>query len=127
MRGRPPAHDDRFVLNGIHSYLSYLRDRFILARDLLTESGGIFVQIGGENVHRVRAVMDEVFGEDNFVSQISFATTTGFSGLYLSSIFNHILWYAKSVDQLKYRHLYYQKNSEDRKLTNYKSLSLLSG
>lgn len=78
--------------DGIHSYLSYLRDRLIVARDLLTESGSVFVQIGDENAHRVRAIMDEIFGENNFVSQISFATTTGFSGLYLSSIFNHVIF-----------------------------------
>ena len=63
--------------DGIHSYLSYIRDRLTVARDLLTESGSIFVQIGDENVHRVRAVMDEVFGEGNFVSQIGFAKTSG--------------------------------------------------
>jgi adenine-specific DNA-methyltransferase len=61
--------------DGIHSYLTYLRDRLTVARDLLTDSGSIFVQIGDENVHRVRALMDEVFGEENFISQISFRTT----------------------------------------------------
>ena len=61
--------------DGIHSYLSYLRDRFLLARDLLTDSGSIFVQIGDENVHRVRAVMDEVFGEDNYIGTILYRTT----------------------------------------------------
>jgi adenine-specific DNA-methyltransferase len=64
--------------DGIHSYLTYLRDRLTVARDLLTDSGSIFVQIGDENVHRVRAVMDEVFGEDNFISGINFLTTGGF-------------------------------------------------
>lgn len=97
--------------DGIHSYLSYLRDRFIVARDLLTESGSIFVQIGDENVHRVRIVLDEIFGENNFVSQISFATTTGFSGLYLSSVFNHILWYSKKISNLKYRQLFIEKSA----------------
>ena len=66
--------------DGIHSYLTYLRDRLTVARDLLAESGSIFVQIGDENVHRVRALMDEVFGEDNFVGEIIFNKTTGFSG-----------------------------------------------
>ena len=61
--------------DGIHSYLTYLRDRLTVARDLLTDSGSIFVQIGDENVHRVRAVMDEVFGEDNYVDTIYFTTT----------------------------------------------------
>ncbi len=62
--------------DGIHSYLTYLRDRLTVARELLTESGSIFVQIGDENVHRVRAVMDEVFGEENFVAQIRFRKTS---------------------------------------------------
>ena len=62
---------------GIHSYLSYLRDRLLVARDLLTESGSCFVQIGDENVHLVRSLMDEVFGSENFVSQITFKTTSG--------------------------------------------------
>ena len=90
---------------GIHSYLTYLRDRLIAARDLLADSGSIFVQIGDENVHRVRALMDEVFGEDNFVSQISFSKTTGFSGRHLSNVSDHILWFAKNLDNLKYRSL----------------------
>ena len=109
--------------DGIHSYLSYLRDRFIIARDLLTDSGSIFVQIGDENVHRVRAVLDEAFGEDNFVSQISFATTTGFSGSYLSSIFNHILWYSKNISQLKYRQLFLYKNAGSQGASIYKPIS----
>ena len=106
--------------DGIHSYLSYLRDRFLVARDLLTESGSIFVQIGDENVHRVRMVMDEVFGEKNFVSQISFATTTGFSGLYLSSIFNHVLWYSKNITNLKYRQPLTLKNAGGEGAAKYK-------
>ena len=63
--------------DGIHSYLTYLRDRLVVMRDLLTDSGSIFVQIGDENVHRVRALMDEVFGEENFVDQIIFQTSSG--------------------------------------------------
>ena len=93
--------------DGIHSYLSYLRDRFILARDLLTDSGSIFVQIGDENIHRVRLILDEVFGEENFINQISFATTSGFSGVYLSSIFNYILWYSKNISNFKYNKIYF--------------------
>ena len=109
--------------DGIHSYLSYLRDRFLLVRDLLTDSGSIFVQIGDENVHRVRALMDEVFGEENFVSQISFTTTTGFSGLYLSSIFNHILWYSKRLSSLKYRQLFQFKAAGSQGASVYKEVS----
>ncbi|MCR5259496.1 MAG: site-specific DNA-methyltransferase, partial [Desulfovibrio sp.] len=96
--------------DGIHSYLSYIRDRLIVARDLLTDSGSLFLQIGEENVHRVRSVLDEVFGEDSFVAQISFATTSSFSNSsYLPTVFNYILWYAKNREQLKYRQLYVEK------------------
>lgn len=112
--------------DGIHSYLSYLRDRLILARELLTESGSVFVQIGDENVHRVRALMEEIFGEDNFVSQISFATTTGFSTSYLSSIFNHVIWYAKDIKNLKYNQLFYEKKPGDPGATLYKEVSTFS-
>ena len=89
--------------DGIHSYLTYLRDRLTVARDLLTESGSVFVQIGDENVHRVRAVMDEVFGEANIVSQIGIQKTGGFSQSKIGNIIDHILWYAKDLGQIKYR------------------------
>ncbi|MBI5142032.1 MAG: site-specific DNA-methyltransferase [Nitrospirae bacterium] len=89
--------------DGIHSYLTYLRDRLTVARDLLTDSGSIFVQIGDENVHRVRAVMDEVFGEENFVSEISFEKTSSTSTEGLASISDYILWFAKDRAALKFR------------------------
>jgi adenine-specific DNA-methyltransferase len=95
--------------DGIHSYLTYLRDRLTVARDLLTDSGSIFVQIGDENVHRVRAVMDEVFGEDNFVSQIAFVKTAALLGNHLSSNYDYILWHSKNKAHLKYRQLYLPK------------------
>lgn len=82
--------------DGVHSYLTYLRDRLAAMRDLLTESGSIFVQISDENVHRVRSLLDEVFGEKNFLSQIAFLKTTSSSSDRLSSVFDHILWYSKS-------------------------------
>lgn len=96
---------------GIHSYLSYLRDRLEAARDLLTESGSCFVQIGDENVHLVRSLMDEVFGPENFVSQIAFATTAGagsFSGgtNVIASVNNYTLWFAKNLENVKYRQLF---------------------
>jgi len=91
---------------GIHSYLTYLRDRLTVARDLLTESGSIFVQIGDENVHRVRALMDEVFGDNNFVCQIGYVTTSGFNSLYLASTGDVVLWYARNKDVLKFRSSY---------------------
>src|SRR6266705_788845 len=73
--------------HGIHSYLTYLRDRLTVARDLLSDSGSIFVQIGDENVHRVRALMDEVFGEDNLCGQIAFQKTGGFAPTLISSVY----------------------------------------
>ncbi len=91
---------------GIHSYLAYLRDRFVVARDLLTETGSIFVQIGDENVHLVRSVMDEVFGSENFSSLITFAKTSGFSSSELPSVADYILWYSKTREQLRARKLY---------------------
>ena len=89
--------------DGTHSYLTYLRDRLTVARDLLTESGSIFVQIGDENVHRVRALMDEVFGEDGHVAMIAF--TKGATGLsrYLAGTCDYILWSARNYKTLKYR------------------------
>ncbi|MBV7410864.1 site-specific DNA-methyltransferase [Maritimibacter sp. DP1N21-5] len=89
--------------DGIHSYLQYLRDRLVVARDLLTESGSCFVQIGDENVHRVRALMDEVFGEENFVSQITAKKTTSEGSSLLGSTADFIVWYAKNAKQAKYR------------------------
>ncbi|WP_404381644.1 site-specific DNA-methyltransferase [Caenispirillum salinarum] len=91
---------------GIHSYLAYLRDRLIVARDLLTESGSIFVQIGDENVHLVRALMDEVFGRDNFISMITFVTTSSFSSSFLSSVENYVLWFGKDRSAAKFRPLF---------------------
>ena len=109
--------------DGVHSYLSYLRDRLTAARDLLTESGSVFVQIGDENVHRVRAVMDEVFGEDNFVSQVAFAKTTGFSGATLSNVSDYILWYARYLVQVKYRPMWRSKSAGDEGAGSYRPVS----
>ena len=95
--------------DGIHSYLTYLRDRLTVARDLLTDSGSIFVQIGDENVHRVRAVMDEVFGDDNCISVISVVKTSSSSGNKLSAVNDFVIWYAKSAPDAKYRQLYNEK------------------
>ncbi|GAF26363.1 type III R-M system Adenine specific DNA methylase [Moorella thermoacetica Y72] len=94
---------------GIHSYLTYLRDRLLLAKELLTESGSCFVQIGDENVHLVRCLMDEVFGRGNFVSQISYMTTTARGSDKLDGIYDIILWYAKNIDNVKVRHLFVSK------------------
>ncbi|MBU2572316.1 MAG: site-specific DNA-methyltransferase [Gammaproteobacteria bacterium] len=95
--------------DGIHSYLTYLRDRLTVARDLLTDSGSIFVQIGDENVHRVRAVMDEVFGDENCISQIGYATSTGRTSKFLASATDYVLWYSKNKSLTKYRQLFFKK------------------
>ena len=100
--------------DGIHSYLTYLRDRLTVARDLLSESGSMFVQIGDENVHRVRAVMDEVFGDENFVSLIAFKKTSSASSELLAGVCDYLVWFAKSKNQMKYRTPYYQKSATGR-------------
>jgi adenine-specific DNA-methyltransferase len=105
--------------DGIHSYLTYLRDRLTVARDLLTDSGSIFVQIGDENVHRVRAVMDEVFGEENFLATIQFNKTGLQASKFLSSAYDYILWFCKSRDSAKYRQIYRKKVSGEAGATGY--------
>ena len=97
---------------GIHSYLSYLRDRLVLARELLTESGSCFVQISDENVHLVRCLMDEVFGSENFVSQIVYTKTSGATSQTIGTVTDFILWYAKNIDDLKKRKLFASKDFE---------------
>jgi adenine-specific DNA-methyltransferase len=89
--------------DGIHSYLTYLRDRLTVARDLLTDSGSIFVQIGDENVHRVRALMDEVIGDGNFISQVVFRKTTGKASGALDNTCDYLLWFAKDRTSFKFR------------------------
>ena len=89
--------------DGIHSYLTYLRDRLTVARDLLTDTGSIFIQIGDENVHRVRAVMDEVFGEDNFIAQVTFRVKSPLAVSELARTTDFIIWYAKDRSQMKFR------------------------
>lgn len=99
--------------DGVNSYLSYLRDRLIVIRDLLTESGSVFVQISDENVHRVRAVLDEVFGDDNFCGEIVFSKTTGLTSRLIASTFDYLLWYAKDKKKTKYRQIYTAKPLAD--------------
>lgn len=98
---------------GIHSYLSYLRDRLLIAKELLTECGSCFVQISDENVHLVRCLMDEVFGSENFVSMISYVSTSGIPTSTLARAGDYILWYCKNINLMKYRELYEEKNIED--------------
>ncbi|AGA34928.1 putative DNA methylase [Thioalkalivibrio nitratireducens DSM 14787] len=94
---------------GIHSYLTYLRDRLLLARELLHESGSVFVQISDENLHHVREIMDEVFGEDNCSGVIPFLTTTSQSAVGIGSVADYLIWYSKNRGVLKYRQLYLNK------------------
>jgi adenine-specific DNA-methyltransferase len=110
---------------GIHSYLSYLRDRFVVARELLTESGSIFIQIGDENVHLLRNVLDEIFGAANFVALITFAKTGALLGDRISRNHDYLLWYAKNLSGLKYRPLYQPR--VERGDTTYTGLELADG
>ncbi len=110
---------------GIHSYLSYLRDRLVVSRDLLTNSGSIFVQIGEENVHLVRSLLDEVFGAENYMSLITVRKTSPLGATYLPSIADFILWYAKSKDDVKYRQLLVEKEFGEGSM--YTSLELADG
>jgi len=111
---------------GIHSYLTYLRDRLLLARELLHETGSIFVQISDENVHRVRVILDEVFGESNFISMISYVTSSGFTSSTLSRNGDRIIWFGKNKSKIKFRRLYSKKAlpiNDD----NYKYIELKDG
>ena len=114
--------------DGVHSYLAYLRDRLTVARDLLTESGSVFVQIGDENVHRVRAVMDEIFGEKNAITLIVFKKASSATANFLSTTCDFIVWYAKDKDKLKYRQIYLAKSFEDGEGSKtYKTLKMPNG
>jgi adenine-specific DNA-methyltransferase len=98
--------------DGIHSYLTYLRDRLTVARDLLADSGSLFVQIGDENVHRVRSLLDETFGEDNQVCTLSIQKTGSVTGDFIQSNTDTILWYARSKAHAKYRSLFLERNGK---------------
>ena len=102
------AYRDTWEL-GIHSWLTYMRERLLLTRELLNDSGSCFVQISDENVHLVRCVMDEVFGRENFVSQINYQTTTSATSKLLGTTGDYIIWYAKDIARIKFRQLYLEK------------------
>ena len=106
------AYRDTWTL-GVHSYLAYLRDRLIVARELLTDSGSVFVQIGDENLHRVRCLMDEVFGNQNYVSTINFRKTVAQTTRLLSTNNDHLLWYSKERELVKFRRIMLQRNLAD--------------
>jgi adenine-specific DNA-methyltransferase len=113
----------------IHSYLSYVRDRMIVARDLLTSSGSFFVQIGDENVDKLRSLGDEVFGSSNFVAIIFVSKTSGFGDTStLSSVGDFVLWFAKDREAIKYRQIYLSKNEDSQQAKDYKyRFDFLSG
>ncbi len=113
--------------DGVHTYLTYLRDRLTVARDLLADSGSIFVQIGDENVHRVRGVMDEVFGEKNFCSQITVEKTRSQTSELIAPVCDFLLWYAKDKESVKYRPLISEKVFGEEGTTQYKLVELPSG
>ena len=113
--------------DGIHSYLTYLRDRLTVARDLLTDSGSIFLQIGDENAHRVRAVMDEVFGEDNFCGLIAFATTSSQTSELVSVPHDFLVWFAKDKTRVKYRKSFVRKEPFEQGATIYTRVQLPNG
>ena len=112
--------------DGIHSYLSYLRDRLAIAHELLTDSGSIFVQIGDENVHLVRLLMDEIFASDNFRSLITYRTSVGLGAEGLDNVGNFIVWYSKS-DNYKARNLYIPTRPGEAGASRYKSVMLANG
>ncbi len=113
--------------DGIHSYLTYLRDRLTVARELLTESGSIFVQIGAENVQLIRMLLDEIFGAENFVVEIVFSKTSGSTGDFLSPTLDRVLWAARSKDALKYRPYLLRKIPGEKGGTGYKNARHIDG
>jgi len=119
------AYRDTWEL-GLHSYLTYMRDRLLLSRDLLTPSGSVFVQISNENLHHVRELMDEVFGAENFCSVIAFRKTSGFGGGLIDSVVDYLLWYAKDKERVKYNQLFTSKTPPIND-PNYRFIELLNG
>jgi adenine-specific DNA-methyltransferase len=105
------AYRDTWTL-GIHSYLTYLRDRLAMSRELLSDSGSIFVQISDDNLHRVRCVMDEVFGPSNFMAIINYQTMTPLESGYIESVFDYVIWFAKDKTKIKYRNVLQPKQFE---------------
>ncbi|WP_237152085.1 site-specific DNA-methyltransferase [Oryzibacter oryziterrae] len=110
--------------DGIHSYLSYLRDRLIVARDLLSESGSIFVQIGDENIHIVRSLLDEVFGATNSLAQITIAKTSSQTQDYMPNVSDYVLWYSKRKEAAKYRPIWKDKGGDQAGFSEYNRLLL---
>ena len=120
------AYRDTWQL-GIHSYLSYLRDRLLLCRELLAETGSIFVQINDENLHLVRCLMDEVFGRENFVAVIAFRKTGVMASQLISNVYDYLLWYAKDKSKIKFRNLFEARQLDDSVLARFSFAELPSG
>jgi adenine-specific DNA-methyltransferase len=118
------AYRDTWTL-GVHSYLGYMRDRLVLCRELLTDSGSVFVQISDENLHRVRAVIEEVFGPENFCAIITFRKTTGQAGNLLPDTNDYLIWFAKDKSAVKFRPLYWPREGTD--WVNYDYIELSTG
>ena len=120
------AYRDTWEL-GLHSYLTYLRDRALIARELLTSSGSIFMQISDENVHHVRELMDDVFGSDNFVASITFITTSSQTASEIGTVADTLLWYARDRTAMKYRQLFVEKEPKPRKGWGFEYIELPKG
>jgi adenine-specific DNA-methyltransferase len=120
------AYRDTWEL-GLHSYLTYMRDRLLLSRELLAPSGSIFVQISDENLHHVRGLMDEVFGAENFVSVVTLKKTTGADASLIPITADYVLWYARDKTKARYRQLYTRKTGEDDSAERYDQLELSDG
>ena len=112
---------------GIHSYLTYLRDRLLLAKELLSESGSVFVQISDENVHRVKALLDEIMGSPNFVAQITVKKTAAQTDIFLSSSCDYLIWYGKDISKLKYRAIHLEKGEDSEQASQYRWARLDDG
>ncbi|MFO7971839.1 MAG: site-specific DNA-methyltransferase [Desulfobacterales bacterium] len=112
---------------GIHSYLTYLRDRLLLARELLTDSGSVFVQISDENVHHIKEVMDEIFDVNNFISIIPFIKTGSTTSQFIPSVVDYLLWYAKDKNTMKYRQLFIEKNVDSELISKYPYIEDING
>ncbi|MGE3978482.1 MAG: site-specific DNA-methyltransferase, partial [Nitrospira sp.] len=120
------AYRDTWTL-GIHSYLAYLRDRLTMAKELLSDTGSIFVQISDENLHRMRCVMEEVFGPDNFCSLITFQKTTGSTTKTIPTTSDYLLWFARNVSNLKFRKVYLEPEPGEAGATEYNRVELQNG
>jgi adenine-specific DNA-methyltransferase len=112
---------------GIHSYLAYLRDRLLLAKELLHESGSVFVQISDENLHLVRNLMDEIFGAENYCSTIQVQKTGSQESTLLSTTVDFLIWYSKEKSTVKYRQLYTPRNPGDKSFTRYDFIEFADG